>query len=156
MYESLIRLKKNATEPFTFLNNILDEKQSNVHNPVKKAKPTEIDLQLATLTRRVQLNKSLLERTNERVKEINFLVECNMMAAARELNYDQKELGNVKVNNEEVTDNDTALNIACPGIKELKRTISVTKEMLTYVKKICNNEIEMEDLPEELLQHMSP
>lgn len=28
--------------------------------------------------------------------------------------------------------------------------------MLTYVKKICNNEIAIKDLPEELSQHMSP
>lgn len=54
MYESLIRLRKNAAQPFTFLNNILDDKNSDDHIPVEKSKPTEIDVRNSFVTKNLK------------------------------------------------------------------------------------------------------
>ncbi|XP_011302525.1 uncharacterized protein [Fopius arisanus] len=64
---SLSRAKEEAVEPFTFLNNISDELQASYVVP----RDTDIDIQLAALSQRIELNKSLLEKTNARIKRIN-------------------------------------------------------------------------------------
>lgn len=44
-------------------------------------------LQLSSLVKRVELNRTLLERANQRIKELNFLAERNRAISIRDMNY---------------------------------------------------------------------
>ncbi|XP_012283881.1 uncharacterized protein LOC105701596 [Orussus abietinus] len=146
---SVHRLKEDPVEPFSFLRNVFDDV---AHSEEKE--PTDVDLQLKTLLKRVELNKTLLERTNQRVKDVNFLVERNGILASRDLNYDEKSFLKIKESGEPAEDSSVS-KIKHPGIDELQRTMKVTMEMLKHIKKIALGETRLEDIDEDLLQHMS-
>ncbi|KAF7995064.1 hypothetical protein HCN44_004536 [Aphidius gifuensis] len=76
---SIERVKKNPIEPFKFLTNIIDDSNGLLNEKKIIPKQTEIDIKLATLSRRIQMNKSILEKAFKRVKDIDFLVEPSII-----------------------------------------------------------------------------
>ncbi|XP_024935586.1 uncharacterized protein LOC107275100 isoform X2 [Cephus cinctus] len=155
LQDSLIRARENPVEPFKFLCGILDDVVSDQHISVESTKATDIDLQLAALTRRIELNRNLLDMTNQRVKEINYLTEKNKVLASRDLAYDEECFLKLKEAGDPGT-TESVPETVHPGIDELRRTMDQTREMLRHVKKISNREMKIEDLPQDLVNHMSP
>ncbi|KAK0161451.1 hypothetical protein PV327_009920 [Microctonus hyperodae] len=77
--ESLVRVEKNPMEPFSFLKNITgdinDTKTLKSNSVDQVSNSTKIDIEMATLLQRIQLNKSLLEQANDGVKMFNSLIK---------------------------------------------------------------------------------
>ncbi|XP_033214618.1 uncharacterized protein LOC117171419 isoform X2 [Belonocnema kinseyi] len=135
LHDSLHRISKNPQEPFKFLSHILDNVDTQNHSPLCRSKPTDIDRQLASLVRRVEMNKSLLERTNQRVKDINFIVEKNKILASKELDYDKDSLSKMGD-----CDDKTEPNFEHPGIDAVQRTMKDTLQMLECIKKVASGD----------------
>lgn len=97
LQQCLKRAKEEPLQPFSFLNKIPSEE-----NPEKKTssktrdETTEIDIQLSNLIKRVELNRILLERTNQRVKDIDFLVKRSESILPTNQCYDEKEFLKMK------------------------------------------------------------
>ncbi|XP_048516087.1 uncharacterized protein LOC105685948 isoform X1 [Athalia rosae] len=162
--ESLCQVDARTTKAFSFLADIQsDNEEEDRVKPTRISKdhelsPTDIDLQLSSLVKRVELNRALLEKTNQRIKEINFLAERNKMISIRDMNYDEesflklKEAGDIE---KPVPAAGTA-TVFHPAIEELKKTMNATVQMLGYVNKMSSGDLMASDLevPPELTEYL--
>ncbi|XP_018407627.1 PREDICTED: uncharacterized protein LOC108783536 isoform X2 [Cyphomyrmex costatus] len=64
---SVRRIMENPQQPFSFLANISDEFANNKH---LSTKPTEINMQLASVAKRIESSKILLEKTKSRIEDL--------------------------------------------------------------------------------------
>ncbi|XP_011882196.1 PREDICTED: uncharacterized protein LOC105569934 [Vollenhovia emeryi] len=64
---SLCRSVENPRQPFSFLTNISDE---FANNKQFSTKPTDIDMQLAAVAKRIESSKILLEEAKSHIKDI--------------------------------------------------------------------------------------
>ncbi|XP_046750311.1 uncharacterized protein LOC124413634 [Diprion similis] len=161
--KSLARIDANTAKPFSFLTDIIDDPQNEKRklttqgNCDQELNPSDIDLQLASLVKRVELNRTLLEKTNQRIKDINFITERNRMVSLRDMNYDEdsfllmKEAGDMK---RPVSPADLS-SVSHPAIDELQQTISSTIKMLEYVHKMSNEDLALEEIPSELTDYLN-
>ncbi|XP_046626181.1 uncharacterized protein LOC124307974 [Neodiprion virginianus] len=161
--KTLARIDSNTAKPFSFLTDIIDDPQNEKRKLTtqgicdQELDPTDIDLQLASLIKRVELNRSLLEKTNQRIKDVNFITERNRMILLRDMNYDEdtfllmKEAGDIKG---PVSPVDLS-SVSHPAIDELQKTMSSTIEMLEYVHKMSNGDLTYEEIPPELTDYLN-
>ncbi|XP_011639886.1 uncharacterized protein LOC105428959 [Pogonomyrmex barbatus] len=84
---SLCRIKENPREPFSFLTNISDEYMNDKRLPTK---PTEIDMQLAAVVKRIESSKILLEEAKSYVEDIYLRAKQNDIRQLWKV-YDGKE-----------------------------------------------------------------
>ncbi|KAK2588118.1 hypothetical protein KPH14_004173 [Odynerus spinipes] len=150
----LRRAKENPMQPFSFLTKIPDEEKIET-NAFSKAtnQSTEIDTQLAHLIKRVELNRTLLERTNQRIKDIDLLVKQSESILPKNQFYDEEVF--MKMKSSGITEPSKVVSdVEHPEIEEFCRTMSDTKDILDYVKKISKGEMNLNDLPANLLAHM--
>ncbi|KAI4492278.1 hypothetical protein M0802_009859 [Mischocyttarus mexicanus] len=150
--DSLRRAKENLNEPFTFLNKIPveDTIEGNSLIKTKNIESTEIDIQLTNLIKRIELNKTLLERTNQSVKDIDNLVKRSELILPKNQIYDEKIFQKMKLTNK-TQSSKIASQVEYPEIEEFHRTMNETKDVLNYMKKIAKGEMVLNDLPTELL-----
>ncbi|KAF7383844.1 hypothetical protein HZH68_014601 [Vespula germanica] len=152
--DSLKRAKENPIEPFAFLNKISVEGtiEENILNKAKN-ESTEIDIKLANLMKRIELNKTLLERTNQRVKDIDSLVKRSELILPKNQIYDENIYMKIKSTAKKESTK-IEPSIEYPEIEKFRRTMDKTKDMLNYVKKISKGEMTLNDLPTELLNRV--
>ncbi|XP_015181179.1 PREDICTED: uncharacterized protein LOC107068872 [Polistes dominula] len=151
LQDSLKRAQENPTEPFTFLNKIPVEDTIEGNSFVKaKNESTEIDIQLTNLMKRIELNRILLERTNQRVKDIDNLVKRSELILPKNQIYDENIFKKMK-SAETTESSKIASQVEYPEIEEFHRTMNTMKDVLNYMKKISKGEVVLDDLPKELL-----
>ncbi|XP_043488415.1 uncharacterized protein LOC122515214 [Polistes fuscatus] len=151
LQDSLKRVKENPIEPFAFLNKIPVEDTIEGNTFVKtKNESMEIDIQLTNLMKRIELNRILLERTNQRVKDIDTLVKRSELILPKNQIYDEKIFKKMK-SADTTESSKIASQIEYPEIEEFRQTINTTKDVLNYLKKISKGEMVLDDLPTELL-----
>ncbi|XP_047366442.1 uncharacterized protein LOC124955687 isoform X1 [Vespa velutina] len=149
--DSLKRAKENPTEPFAFLTKIPIEDTIEGNTLTKtKNESTEIDIKLANLMKRIELNKILLEKTNQRVRDIDYLVKRSELILPKNQIYDENIYMKIKSTGKKESMK-VESSIEYPEIEKFRRTMDATKDMLNYVKKISKGEMTLDDLPEELL-----
>ncbi|XP_046828821.1 uncharacterized protein LOC124428606 isoform X1 [Vespa crabro] len=149
--DSLKRAKENPTEPFAFLTKIPIEDTIEGSALTKtKNESTEIDIKLANLMKRIELNKVLLEKTNQRVRDIDYLVKRSELILPKNQIYDENIYMKIKSSGKKESMK-VESSIEYPEIEKFRRTMDATKDMLNYVKKISKGEMTLDDLPEELL-----
>ncbi|KAL2737691.1 uncharacterized protein V1478_001777 [Vespula squamosa] len=149
--DSLRRAKENPTEPFAFLTKIPveDTIEGNVLTKAKN-ESTEIDIKLANLMKRIELNKTLLEKTNQRVKDIDSLVKRSELILPKNQIYDENIYMKMKsFAKKESTKVEPSIEY--PEIEKFRRTMEATRDVLNYVKKISKGEMTLDDLPTELV-----
>ncbi|XP_035740692.1 uncharacterized protein LOC118449793 isoform X1 [Vespa mandarinia] len=152
--DSLKRAKENPTEPFTFLTKIPIEDTIEGSALTKtKNESTEIDIKLANLMKRIELNKILLEKTNQRVRDIDYLVKRSELILPKNQIYDENIYMKIKSTGKKESTK-VESSIEYPEIEKFRRTMDATKDMLNYVKKISKGEMTFDDLPEELLNRI--
>ncbi|XP_051160593.1 uncharacterized protein LOC127281117 [Leptopilina boulardi] len=140
-HELLHRVKKNPIEPLQFLSHVLDEvndDDDNNQSSISRTTHTDIDFQLASLIKRIETNVSILERTNQRVKDINFITEKNKILSSRELNNYNKETLS-QINEDELK---TELNIEHPEIDAVQHMMNSTLQILKRIKKITIDDVD--------------
>ncbi|XP_012523991.3 uncharacterized protein LOC105829566 [Monomorium pharaonis] len=76
---SLCRITENPREPFSFLANISDK---FVSDDKLSTKPTEIDMQLAAVAKRIESSKILLEEAKTRIENMYLQVKQNDICRA--------------------------------------------------------------------------
>ncbi|XP_015116207.1 uncharacterized protein LOC107040584 [Diachasma alloeum] len=113
---SIDRVRTEAVEPFTFLSNIADDVELRV------PRDTDIDIQLSALSQQIQLNKSLLEKTNNRIKRINSTGKVSGIDHTADFTVLSPELNKVV----------EAFNATLSTVSKVKEIISKTSETLHY------------------------
>ncbi|KYM80887.1 hypothetical protein ALC53_08700 [Atta colombica] len=71
---SLRRIMEDPQQPFSFLANISDE---FANNKQLSTKPTEIDMQLASVAKRIESSKTLLEKTKSHIEDLYLHIKQN-------------------------------------------------------------------------------
>ncbi|XP_014602646.1 PREDICTED: uncharacterized protein LOC106786115 [Polistes canadensis] len=100
--------------------------------------------------KRIELNRILLERTNQRVKDIDTLVKRSELILPKNQIYDEKIFKKMK-SADATESSKIASQIEYPEIEEFRQTINTTKDVLNYMKQISKGEMILDDLPAELL-----
>ncbi|EGI68841.1 hypothetical protein G5I_02494 [Acromyrmex echinatior] len=72
---SLHRIMENPQQPFSFLANISHAFANN--KQLLSTKPTEIDMQLASVAKRIESSKTLLEKTKSHIENLYLHIKQN-------------------------------------------------------------------------------
>ncbi|XP_032672611.1 uncharacterized protein LOC116844748 [Odontomachus brunneus] len=72
---SLCRIKETPQQPFSFLANICEIFSDENQLVARAAKPSEIDIQLAAVAKRIESSRALLEEARSRVNKIHLRVK---------------------------------------------------------------------------------
>ncbi|XP_034936661.1 uncharacterized protein [Chelonus insularis] len=137
---SLKRAKENPIEPFKFLTNIDGTYDSVNLNDTQMSKSTDIDIRLASLSKRIQLNKSLLKKTSQRMKDINFITEKNNSITSRNLNNNFSKI------DDKNSDENSLIIKDDSRIDEMQRVLKNTIGVLSRMKEIVSKESVSEQL----------
>ncbi|XP_043465041.1 uncharacterized protein LOC122500251 isoform X2 [Leptopilina heterotoma] len=138
-HELLNRVKENSIEPFQFLNNVLKEvnDDDDIQRSMKRTTYTDIDFQLASLMKRIESNVSILEKTKQRIKDINFITEKNKILASSELS-DNKETS--QINEQEKLK--IELSNEHPEIDAVQHMLNSTLQIVQGIKKITIDDLD--------------
>ncbi|XP_072743324.1 uncharacterized protein [Anoplolepis gracilipes] len=90
LYASLCRITENPQQPFSFLANISNEFADGNQSSMEMGKPTEIDMQLAAVAKRIESSKILLHKAKSYVEDINLRAKQNICSLSELNNYDDK------------------------------------------------------------------